>query len=350
MNKTALTQKLKEILIIRLSSIGDVLLTTPLIRLLKNKFPGAQIDFVIKQEFADLLNYHPYISHLYRYDKNNEAESLKKIKQEIRNRQYDLILDLHKNFRSYYLTSGSRAKAIIRYKKGAFPRFLLVKFKLVLSQKIIPIYQRYLNCLNNFEIGYDGNGLDIFFNEETEIRVFERHSNFLNNSPGLTIGIAPGAKHATKRWTAEGFSKVINFFINNRNARIILFGSKADQEILQSLSIERTQFVLNATGELSLLETAALMNHCNLVLTNDSGLMHLASALKKKVVAIFGSTTEHLGFFPYLTEHIVVQNSNLNCRPCTHIGKDKCPRVHFKCMKEIAPEHVICAMEELLGK
>ncbi len=103
-------------------------------------------------------------------------------------------------------------------------------------------------------------------------------------------------------------------------------------------------------GELSLLETATLMSHCDLVLTNDSGLTHLASALKKKVVAIFGSTTEHLGFFPYLTEHIVVQNNKLSCRPCTHIGRDKCPKGHFKCMKEITAEQVINAIEGLLGK
>ncbi|UCE05580.1 MAG: glycosyltransferase family 9 protein, partial [bacterium] len=100
---------------------------------------------------------------------------------------------------------------------------------------------------------------------------------------------------------------------------------------------------------LSLLESATLMNHCDLVLTNDSGLMHLATALKKKVVAIFGSTTEELGFFPYTTEHIVIQNNNLNCRPCSHVGRKKCPKGHFKCMKEIEVGQVVGAVEELLG-
>jgi len=348
MKKSASLQTLRKILIIRLSSIGDVLLATPAIRLLKNKFPDSQIDVVIKHEFADLLKFHPHISHLYRYNKD-ETHSLSKLKQEIRNKQYDLIVDLHKNFRSYYLTIGSRAKEVIRYKKGVIQRFLLVKFKLSLYKKILPIYQRYLKALKRYEIGYDGNGLDIFISEEAERRVVEKHRNFLNNSPGLTMGIAPGAKHATKRWTAEGFSSVIDFLISNKNARVILFGNKADQEIVQSFSIEQTKFVLNATGELSLLETAALMNHCDLVLTNDSGLMHLASALKKKVAAIFGGTTEDLGFFPYLTEHSVVQNNNLKCRPCSHIGRKKCPQKHFKCMKEITAEQVLDAIEVLLG-
>jgi len=350
MNKTALIYSPKKILIIRMSSIGDVLLTTPVIRLLRNQFPNSQIDFVIKNQFADLLKYHPGINHLFRYDKNKGGNSLKTIKQEIRNQRYDLIVDLHKNFRSYYLTSGSGSREIIRYKKGVIQRFFLVKFKLNLYRAIVPIYQRYLNCLNRFKIAYDGSGLEIFFDPGTETGVSEKYSEFLNNSAGVTIGIAPGAKHATKQWTAEGFSSVINFMIQNRNARIILFGSGDAGEIVKSFSVQKPQLVLNTIGELSLLETAALMNHCNLVLTNDSGLLHLASALNKKVVAIFGSTTEELGFFPYLTDHIVVQNYNLKCRPCSHIGRDRCPKRHFKCMKEITGEKVIEAIKELLGK
>ncbi len=350
MDKSALIQAPKKVLIVRLSSIGDVLLTTPTIRLLKNKFPDSQIDFVIKKRFAELLKHHPSISHLYHYDKYDEANSLRTIKQQIRNQNYDLIIDLHKNFRSYYLTTGSGAKDIVRYNKGVIQRFLMVKFKLKLSRTIVPIYQRYLNNLKRFEIKYDGKGLDIFFDEKVERRSFDKCSNFLNDLSGLIIGIAPGAKHATKRWTAEGFSTVINFFVSNKNARIILFGGDADREIVKSFSIQKHQLVLNTIGELSLLEAAALMNYCDLVLTNDSGLMHIAAALKKKVVAIFGSTTEELGFFPYLNEQTILQNNNLKCRPCSHIGRKKCPKGHFKCMKEITADHVISAMEGLLNK
>ncbi len=350
MEKSSSIQTPNKILIIRMSSIGDVLLTTPVIRHLKNKFPGSRIDFVIKEEFVDLLKYHPNIDYLFRYDKNDEVNSLKKIRQQIRNQHYDLILDLHKNFRSYYLAATSGAKQVIRYKKGVIQRFLLVKFKLNRYNTIIPIYQRYLNCLNRYETIYDGQGLDIFFDQKTEKRVMENYSNLLNHSSGLTIGIAPGAKHATKQWTAEGFASVINFLIGNNNARIVLFGSDADQKIVQSLSINQSPLVLNVCGKLSLLETAALMSHCEIVLTHDSGLMHLATALKKKVVAIFGSTTEELGFFPYTTQHIIVQNENLKCRPCSHIGRKKCPKGHFKCMKQITAEQVISAIEGLLGK
>jgi len=349
MKKSVGTLSPEKILIIRLSSIGDILLTTPVVRLLKQKYPGSKIDFVIRNEFAELLIHHPGIRQFFIFDKNRNFKTLKHIRQEIKNEQYDLIVDLHKNFRSFYLTKFSSAKRVIRYKKDVIRRFFLVKFKLNLYKEIIPIYLRYLNCLKPFQIFYDDKGLDLFFDDEIKERIFNEYAQFLKVPGSLIVGIAPGSKHATKRWTPEGFSSVINFLTDKKKAKIIIFGSQADQEIVQSLKIENHQSVLDVTGKLSLLESATFMNHCELVLTNDSGLMHLASALKKKVVAIFGSTTEELGFFPYTTEHIVIQNKNLSCRPCSYIGRKKCPREHFKCMKEIEAEQVISPVEELLG-
>lgn len=338
----------EKILIIRLSSIGDILLTTPVIRLLKQKFPDSSIDFVIRKEFADLLVHHPAIHRLYLFDKTRNFKSLKRIKTEIKNCRHDLIIDLHKNFRSFYLTFNSRAPKIIRYRKGIVSRFFYVKFKIKIYRKIVPIYLRYLDCLVPYQIFYDHRGLDIFFDQETEKSIFHKYSDFLNMNTAPIIGVAPGANHGTKRWTIEGFSAVINDLSGVRNFKIIIFGNHADREIAQCLNIDKKQLVLNTTGELSVLETGALMTHCDLLITNDSGLLHLAAAIKKKVVAIFGSTTEELGFFPYTTEHIVVQNNNLKCRPCSHIGRNKCPEGHFKCMQEITASEVIRAVAKLL--
>ena len=348
MKRLISTQALEKILIIRLSSIGDILLTTPVIRLLKQEYPKSKVDFVIKKEFVELLKYHPNISQLYIFDKAKKSETLKNIKQKIKKENYDLIIDLHKNMRSYYLTIGSRAKQIIRYKKGVIRRFFLVKLKLNFYRNIIPIYLRYLHCLAPYQIFYDNQGLEIFFNKEIKQKVFQKYSRFLAGRRSLTIGIAPGARHATKQWTVEGFSTVINYLIDEKQSKVIIMGGPADRDVSQSLNMQNNQSVLETTGRSTILETAVLINCCDLLITNDSGLMHLASALKKKVVAIFGSTTEALGFFPYPTEHIVVQNSSLKCRPCSHIGRKRCPEGHFKCMKEITPKQVISAVEELL--
>ncbi len=337
------------ILVIRFSSIGDILLTTPVVRLLKAQFPDCQIDFVVKEEYAELLADNPNIAQLYCYSKTDSQRSLAKIKDQIKAKRYDLIVDLHKNFRSYYLSLGGRAHRVVRYRKDTIQRFLLVKFKLYRNRPIIPIYQRYLNALLPYHLPEALVRLEIFIPDHVAKKVAKQFASSLERPVGPIIGIAPGAKHETKRWTAEGFGAVIRFFIEHHHANILLFGSAADGEFINQIHHSHRAPVLNVAGQLSLLETAALMNHCDLMLTNDSGLMHLATALKKKVVAIFGSTTEHLGFFPYLTEHIVVENSSLDCRPCSHIGRSRCPKGHFKCMRDISAEQVILAMERLLA-
>ncbi len=338
----------EKILIIRLSSIGDIILTTPVIRLLKQKFPDSTIDFVIKKQFVELLINHPAINFFYIFDKKQDSNTLKKIKQDIKNKEYDLIVDLHKNFRSFYLSFRSNSKKVVRYKKFALRRFWLVKFKLNFFKQIIPIYLRYLACLNSYQIQYDHQGLDIYFDEKTKQSIKEKYTDILTKSKSLVLGVVPGASFATKRWTAEGFQTVINYFVRQHQAKVILFGNASDRELIKSLDIKNSQAVLNTAGKLSILETGAVMDYCDLIITNDSGLMHLASALKKKVVAIFGSTTEELGFFPSTTEHIVIENKNLKCRPCSHVGRHKCPKKHFKCMKEITSHEVINAVEKLI--
>ena len=345
MNKTP-----EKILIIRMSSIGDILLTTPVIRLLKHKFPASKIDFVIKKNFAQVLADHPQVDRFYIFDKHSENSSLRAIKKEIRQQQYDLIVDLHNNIRSRFLTLGSRAKLIFHYRKGIVPRFFHVKFKLKFSKVIVPAYQKYIKCLKLYGIEDDHQGLDFYVHPKIEQQVRKKYGYFWQEDKLSIIGIVPGAQHPTKRWTSEGFSSVINYLVEKGKYQIILFGNQDDRKIAATLDLPSSSKILNSIGELSLREAGALMKCCDAVVTNDSGLMHLASALKKKVVAIFGSTTEELGFFPYLTEHIVIQNNSLTCRPCSHIGRKKCPKKHFKCMKDISTQHVIDAIETILAK
>lgn len=350
MRKAFLSKTPEKILIIRLSSIGDVLLTTPVIRLLRKKFPGSKIDFVVKKQFAPVLADHPQVDRLYIFDKHAESSSLRALKKEIRQQQYDLIVDLHNNIRSKFLAIGSHAKMILCYRKGIIPRLLYVKFKLKLSKQIVPAYQKYINSLKIYGIKDDYQGLDFYVHPEVERQVRQKYRDFWQEDKHSIIGIVPGAQHPTKRWTSEGFSSVINYLVEKGKYQIILFGNQHDRNIAATFDIPASPKILNSIGELSLREAGALMNCCDLVITNDSGLMHLATALKKKVIAIFGSTTEELGFFPYLTEHIVIQNNSLTCRPCSHIGRKKCPKRHFKCMKDISAQHVIDAIETILAK
>ncbi|HDP98538.1 MAG TPA: lipopolysaccharide heptosyltransferase II [bacterium] len=339
--------ELKKILIIRFSSIGDILLTTPAIRLLKARFPECRIDFVIKRQFSELLAAHPAIDRLYQFN-NSQPDGLRKLGREVREQHYDLILDLHNNFRSHYLTMNSRAKFVLRYQKPLLRRLLLVKFKINLFKRALPVYQRYLKPLQRWGIRDDGLGLDIFFKPEIIAKINVKYQSFFQQSSKPVIGIAPGASFATKRWSAHGFKRVADHLLENSNTALVFLGDTADRELIDSLNIKKSDKLVNAAGELSIAETAALVDHCDLVLTNDSGLMHLAEALKKKVVAIFGSTTRELGFFPTSANCVVIEKIDVPCRPCSHIGRQKCPKDHFRCMEEITPQQVIEEIENLL--
>jgi heptosyltransferase-2 len=338
-----------KILIIRMSSIGDILLTTPLIRILKNTFPDGRVDFIVKKQYQDLIRYHPSLSRIYTYDARNENETLKKLRAQIREERYDIIADIHKNFRSIYLSQCTGAGQIVRFRKHAWKRWLLVKTKLNLYKDIEPVHRRYIHSFKSHRLKDDGQGLEITIPDEVTERVSRLWESRSDGRLNSLIGIAPGASYFTKRWTTEGFAAVINRIRERINAGVILFGDSHDQavtrELIASCGKDR---LYDFAGELSLLETAAMMRKCQLVVTNDSGLMHLATALKKKVVAIFGSTTEELGFFPVSEHAVVIENRAVPCRPCSHVGRHTCPKKHFDCMSQISPDQVMRGINQLM--
>jgi heptosyltransferase-2 len=164
----------------------------------------------------------------------------------------------------------------------------------------------------------------------------------------------PSARHATKVWLKERFAEAATSLASRHDAGVLLFGSQEESgrcaeigALIRTAGPQRP--VMNLAGKLSLLETAAAMDRCALVLTNDSGLMHVAAARRRKVVAVFGPSVRALGFLPFRTENVVLEHPHLRCRPCSHIGLPACPRGHFKCMNDITAAHVIAGAERLLA-
>jgi heptosyltransferase-2 len=332
-----------KILIIRLSSIGDIVLSTPLIRLLRNKFPSAQIDFVIKKEFAELLKFNPHLTNLIEFDTGNGFKELLRLKSRILKERYDLIVDIHNNLRSVFLRTFSGAR-VLKVNKRVFKRFLLVKFKINLYKNITPVAERYIETVSQLSIKNDNQGLELFVPKDI-IDIAKDKINFSNSD--RYIAIAPSAKHETKRWLPERFAEVGNRLSEKFNAKIILMGGKEDEQICKLIETMMKNKPINVCGKTSLLESAGILSLCEMLITNDSGLMHIGSAMKTKVVAIFGSTVKEFGFFPYGTKSVVVEKS-ISCRPCSHIGRDKCPKKHFKCMKEIQVDDVYDACVKLI--
>jgi heptosyltransferase-2 len=248
---------------------------------------------------------------------------------------------------------------VVRIRKRKLARFLLVKTKRNVYDWFggaPSVAERYLETVERFGVQNDDNGLEVFIPEDIakQATVTVRTAGI---APGQQIiGVCPSARHRNKMWPAERFAEAAAALAVEKNAAIVLFGAGADERLRAAeikTCIEQTapgRTVLDVSGGLSLAQTAALMDHCSVVMSNDSGLMHLAAARKRKVVAIFGPTVQQFGFFPYGTRSIVVEDSSVPCRPCTHIGLEYCPRRHFKCMNNISPSRVVDAARSLLNE
>lgn len=330
-------------MIIRLSSIGDIILTTALVRSVRKQFPNARISFLVKNEFSDLVKYNPYIDQVLTVDTSLGKKGLQALRKLIRKEKFDWIIDLHKNLRSSYVKCGAGAVFKTSYPKFIFKRTLLVKLSINLYKSVQPVYLRYFEAVKSAGVAYDGEGTDVFFHESEEAVVREKLTAEGYGQQSNIVVICPGAKHATKQWIPERYIEVAKKL---SDYTICLAGGKEDMQLCEEIKNEVGNGTINMAGKLSLLQSAALLKMARLCIVNDSGLMHLAQSQKTAVVAIFGSTTKELGFFPLETKSRVVEFP-LSCRPCSHIGRDKCPKGHFKCMLEIKTEDVFDAVKDL---
>lgn len=330
----------KSVLLIRLSSLGDVLLTTGVIRELSEQFPDVSIDVLTSTKFAEVFTNSPYIRNCFPIDTTQSAvrmavqrNTILKYAQE--GKPYDFIIDLQNSLRSRLFTFGL-SKNIARMKKYRLEKIAMVQKKEKLTLPLIP--DRYRNTIQTFfQIQNDNKGLDYF------------NSTYTSSNNENYIGIAPGAKHFTKRLPIKIWKKVIEL-LNNQGFTVVLFGGKEDVSVCEGLSDDKNNKILNRSGATSLVETSEYLQQCAVVVSNDSSVGHLAASFKIPVVSIFGSTIPGFGFVPYQTQNIIVENTSASCRPCTHIGKSECPLGHFDCMNLLSPETIVESVLKLLTK
>ena len=310
-----------KILVIRLSSLGDVLLTTPVVRALAKKHPNSEIHFLVKPAYLDAVKYNKYISKIISYN----PKEVEELKTELKSGRCEFVVDLQNNFRSRYITRFSRTKTY-RYSKPTIKKFLLVKFKInrLNDKKSIP--QRYVESVPDLQL--DSAGLDLIFPDDIKSNLPE----------GNYIGFCPGSKHFTKRWPPEYFIELGNV-LTKQGYKIILFGGKEDAAVCSEIHAKIAGAV-NLQNDNDLYQISADMKKCKLIVTNDSGLMHTASASGVPLISIFGSSVQEFGFAPYKIKNLILENNSLSCRPCSHIGRSECPQNHFKCMIDITPSFV----------
>lgn len=311
-------RKLK-ILILRFSSIGDIVLTTPVIRCLKKQLPESEIHYLTKSAFQPVLAANPYIDKLHVLD-----HELQKTIGTLRAEEFQYVIDLHHNLRTLLIKTRLGVKAS-SFKKLNFEKWMLVNFK----KNILPpvhIVDRYLKTVEFLGVKNDNQGLDYFFQNE------HRLTQLLPSDFQSYAGLVIGAQHATKRLPQYKLIEICK----KLNQPIVLLGGKDDFERGEEIRVNAGKHIFNGCGKFSLDQSAYLVKMANVIITHDTGLMHIAAAFNKAIISVWGNTVPEFGMFPYQVEQSkIVEVNGLSCRPCSKIGYRKCPLGHFKCMNDI---------------
>jgi ADP-heptose:LPS heptosyltransferase len=340
---------LKKILIIRFSSIGDIVLTSPVIRCLKKQVKGVEIHYLTKKVFAGILENNPYV------DKVHVIETaVAEVLDELKNEKFDCIVDLHRNLRSVQVKRMLKVRSF-SFQKLNYEKWLLVNLK-VNRLPAVHIVDRYLETVRFLGVENDGLGLDYFIPAADEVDVGDLPHSFRSGYLGFVIGAA----HATKRLETE---KIISV-CRKLGRPVVLLGGKDEAEAANQIVEAIGPMVYNACGKYNLNQSASLIRQAREIVTHDTGLMHIAAAFQKSIVSVWGNTVPEFGMFPYLAtseeraanrgelsiksgKSEIVEVKGLSCRPCSKIGYKKCPKGHFKCMRTISEEELISKIKLL---
>lgn len=313
-----------KVLLVRFSSIGDIVLTSPVIRCLKSQVEQVEIHYLTKVSFTSILEANPSIDKVFGIQKNVN-EVIKELKEE----NYDFVIDLHNNLRSKNVV-WSLKKPFKSFPKLNFKKWLLVQFK-INKMPVVHIVDRYFKALENLGVRNDNKGLDFFIPEKFEFQVNELPDAFKNGYVAIVIG----AQHFTKRMPNQ---KIIEL-CNKITFPIVLIGGKEDMQNAFEIEAKTKSKLINACGKYNLFQSASIIKNANVVISHDTGMMHIAAAFQKKIISVWGNTVPEFGMYPYMPIHqennYVAEVKHLNCRPCSKIGKKACPKTHFKCMNEI---------------
>lgn len=319
-----------KVLVVRFSSIGDIILTTPVVRALKTQIPGCEVHYITRKGFHSLLVNNPYIDRIITIDKH-VSEVAKLIKEE----RYDHVIDLHHNLRSFQVKIAADSKCHT-FPKLNIEKWLLVNFK----RNLMPdmhIVDRYFRAASPVGVRNDGKGLDFFFSSE---KTEQLPAPFDKDYIALVIG----AKFNTKRYPNEK----VRALCQSLSRPVVLIGGPEDISAGEMICAGLTN-VYNACGLYSFEGSAHLLKRAAVVVANDTGFMHIAAALKKPVVSLWGNTVPEFGMTPYLpaTFSRIIERKDVPCRPCSKIGYATCPKGHFNCMNLIETSTIIAAVNEL---
>lgn len=318
-----------KILILRFSSIGDIVLTTPVIRCIKQQVLGAEVHYCTKQAFKGILESNPYVDKVHVL-----GGGLSELVQQLKAENFDYVVDLHNNLRTRIikLRLGKPSKS---FDKLNYEKWLMVNLKVnrLPDQHIV---DRYLAAAAPLGVVDDGKGLDYFIPEQHEVNSHTLPHPFQEGY----VAFAIGAQHYTKRLPTDRIIELCE----KLQRPIILLGGKEDAAVGEEIAAYFTRktnneqpstIIYNACGKYNLAGSASLVRQAEQVVSHDTGLMHIAAAFQKDIISVWGNTIPAFGMYPFRTRYKVLEVNGLSCRPCSKIGYSKCPKGHFRCMRDI---------------
>ena len=311
-----------KILITRFSSIGDIVLTFPILRCLKIQVPSSEIHYATKIQFKELVTASEYIDRQYFLQ-----NSLKDLIKELRKENYDVIIDLHNNLRTHQISSALGVKTL-RFPKLNFKKWLLVNLK-VNKMPNLHLVDRYFQAVKTLGVVNDAKSNTFFISTENEIEIKKQ----FNLSPKSYIAVVIGAQFATKRIPLDKLIEILSGI----NYPMVLIGGKTDKNVADEVCknlVEKE--IYSACGDFNILQSASIVKQSKGILTNDTGMMHIASCFSLPITTVWGNTSSAFGMSAYTPENTLeivnFEVQNLSCRPCSKIGFQRCPKGHFKCM------------------
>lgn len=330
-----------DILIVRFSAIGDILLLTPLLRALRRRHPDARITVVTKAAFAPLLAHNPRLTELIGWD---ETEPLAVLGRRLKGRGFSHRLDLHRSLRSLALRrhAGGRWST---YPKHLVAREVLIRTRRNVYRDRRPVAERYFDAAAGLDVEPDEGSLEMFLPRPTLDAAEEFLAGRGIGTVRQLIAAAPGAAHFTKRWPLHHWTALVRRLVENGND-LVAVGGPEDRELGAAVAEAGGERAVSAAGVFDLPGSAALLKRARALVSGDTGLMHMATAVGTPVVALFGPTVEPFGFYPYHAKAAVLER-DLYCRPCSAHGGPTCPEVHHRCLQDLTPEDVLEALRKL---
>ncbi len=304
-------------------------MATPMIRVLREKYPFAQIDMVVREDFFDLIKHNPHLDAKISLGRKEGIRGVIRLLKQLNLERYDVIYDAHRSLRTLFMMPFLKAGKKLYFDKMYLRRSLALTFKLRLLKHLPRTLVRYIEPLKEIGVSDDKKGPEVFFTEEEKISATSKSG--LKKTHSLLVGIIPSAQWPGKRWPDMRFRELIQRLLSDARFQFVVFGGKSDSfidEICKGLPVDR---VLNLKGKLTISECMALIKECQFVIANDTGLMHVADALDIPSLLFLGPTSKELGCLPFHPKAIVLEH-DLFCRPCSKNGEAPCIRKERYCL------------------